>query len=355
MIALKHRKDDIRKGNLESRDPRPRLPDLVGEDQCMRDLRSRIASIGSHDCTVLINGESGTGKELVARHIHAASARADAPFVIADCTALPDTLFESQLFGHVKGAFTGADHSTLGLFRAAKGGTLFIDEIGELELHMQAKLLRCIQERSVLPVGAVERVQADVRIFAATHRDLKAMVARGAFREDLYYRLDVVRVDVPPLRVRRGDILRLAEHFLEEVADQYGVAEKAFSSEATSALESYDWPGNVRELRNVIDSAMVLSAGQELTPVDLPEAMRRAVRERPLEPSGASVSEEMPIRPLHVVERCLIEQALRATNGNKSRAAQLLGIERHRLSRMIHRHGLADYLNSVRWPASIAV
>lgn len=353
MIAL-NRKDGIGSG-IGSPEPGRLLPELVGEDQCVRDLRARIASIGGHDCTVLIQGESGTGKELVARHIHAASPRAGAPFVIADCTALPDALFESQLFGHVKGAFTGADHSTLGLFRAAKGGTLFIDEIGELALHMQAKLLRCIQERSVLPVGAVEPVQADVRIVAATHRDLKEMVEAGAFREDLYYRLDVVRVRVPPLRVRRGDITGLAKHFLAEVAGRYGVTEKAFSPEAMAALEAYDWPGNVRELRNVIDSATVLASGACLTQSDLPEAVRQAARRTAEAAGAAGVREEMPIRPLRVVERCLIEQALRATNGNKSRAARLLGIERHRLSRMIQRHGLADYLHTVRWPTSVAV
>jgi len=349
MIAL-NRKDGI--GDV---DPGHRLPELVGEGQCMKDLRSRITSIGNHNCTALILGESGTGKELVARHIHASSPRSAAPFVIADCTALPDSLFESQLFGHVKGAFTGADHSTLGLFRAAKGGTLFIDEIGELEMHMQAKLLRCIQERSVLPVGAVEPVQADVRIIAATHRDLKEMVEQGRFREDLYYRLDVVRVEVPPLRIRQGDVAHLAKHFLEEVSERYGVSEKDFHPEAMEALEVYGWPGNVRELRNVIDSATVLSTSDHLTLADLPEALRHNTHRKLEDSNGFGVQARVQIRPLHVVERCLIEQALQVTKGNKSRAAQLLGVERHRLTRMIDRHGLTAYLNSIRWPTTLVV
>ncbi len=341
MIAPNNRRSARSGGNGNT------LLELIGDDQCMRDLRSRITSMGAHDCTVLISGESGTGKELVARHIHAASPRAADPFVIADCTALPDGLFESQLFGHVKGAFTGADHSTLGLFRAADGETLFIDEIGELKPHMQAKLLRCIQERSVLPVGAVEPIQADVRIIAATHRDLKEMVAGGQFREDLYYRLDVVRVNVPTLRLRRGDIPQLARHFLREMATRDNVTKKAFSVKAMAALEGYSWPGNVRELRNAIDRVAVLSTSEQLSVADLPEAVRNASED----PGSDDLFLHDKVQPLHVVERCVLEQALRATNGNQCHAARLLQVERHRLSRMISRHGLRTLMNSLRFAA----
>ncbi|MFQ5462238.1 MAG: sigma-54 interaction domain-containing protein [Phycisphaerae bacterium] len=317
---------------------------LVGCAPCMLGLRKQIASIGKHDCTVLVCGESGTGKELVARHIHLAGPRAAGPFVIADCTALPETLVASQLFGHVKGAFTDAKESTLGLVRAAHGGTLLIDEIGELQLHSQAKLLRCIQEHSVVPVGAVEPIHVDVRILAATHRDLKDMVAQGRFREDLYYRLDVVRVEVPPLRERRGDIALLAEHFLEQHAALYGSPVKAFSDDAIAAMKQYAWLGNVRELRNAVERAVTLAEGDLLSLSDLPERMRQPRKDR-----GANrLYDQGDIPPLAVVERRLIDQALRATNGNLTQAAHVLEVERHRLSRMIRRHGLTSLIKALR-------
>ena len=319
-------------------------PGLGGCAPCMLGLRKQIASIGKHDCTVMVCGESGTGKELVARHIHLAGPRAASPFVIADCTALPETLVASQLFGHVRGAFTDAKESTLGLVRAAHGGSLLIDEIGELQLHSQAKLLRCIQEHSVVPVGAVDPVHVDVRIIAATHRDLKDMVAQGRFREDLYYRLDVVRVEVPPLRDRGGDVALLAEHFLEQHSALYGSPVKAFSDEALAAMERYPWLGNVRELRNAVERAVTLAEGDLLSLSDLPERMRRPDNDR----SSNRLYPQGDIPPLHVVERRLIDQALRATHGNLSQAAQLLEVERHRLSRMIRRHGLGSLIKALR-------
>lgn len=321
------------------------LPALVGCDSCTQSLRKQIATIGSHsDCTVLISGESGTGKELVAQHIHASGPRARGPFIVADCTALPDTLIASQLFGHVKGAFTDAKQSTLGLVRAAHGGTLLIDEIGEMHLHTQAKLLRCIQEHSVLPVGAVEPVHVDVRIIAATHRDLRGQVAQGRFREDLYYRLDVVCLDVPPLRSRRGDIALLAEHFLQLQSTLYGVPLKGFSAEAMAAMEAYRWPGNVRELKNAIERAMTLSESDCLSVEDLPERVRSVVKR-----SGSWSRHDFDaIPPLHVVERRSIERALSATHGNQSQAAQLLEVERHRLSRLIRRYKLQTLVKTLR-------
>ncbi|MFQ5412945.1 MAG: sigma-54 interaction domain-containing protein [Phycisphaerae bacterium] len=322
----------------------PELPALVGTAPCMKRLRRQITAVARHGCTVLICGESGTGKEIVARHIHAASRRAAGPLVIADCTALPDTLIASQLFGHVKGAFTDARQSTLGLFRAADGGTLFIDEVAELQLHTQATLLRCIQERSVLPVGAFDPIPVNVRIIAATNRDLKAMVMRGEFRADLYYRLDVVRLVTPPLRDHTRDVAALAIHFLEQQAELAGTTPKAFSAQAIEALSSYPWPGNVRELSNVIERATVLSDDETLTILDLPHRFRGATRRA--QPDDAYLGEE--IAPLRIMERRLIQRALGATGGNQCAAARLLDVERHRFARMIRRHDLQDLVRALR-------
>ena len=237
-------------------------------------LLEEIRAVSGHDCTVLLCGESGSGKEYVARQIHGASRRAAGPFVAVDCTTLRDTLFESQLFGHVRGAFTGADHATLGLFRAADGGTLMLDEVGELPLGMQAKLLRCIQERAVVPVGGTEPIAADVRLIAATHRDLREMVRRGEFREDLYFRIHVVRLDLPPLRARSDEIIPLAEEFLQTRAAAHGAACKSLTHGAQRVLLRYEWPGNVRELQNAMEHALVFSTGCQIAENDLPGFVR---------------------------------------------------------------------------------
>lgn len=332
-------------------------PDFVGRDPCIQRLRHQVATVASHGCTVLICGESGTGKELVARQIHSASPRAQGPFIIADCTALPDALIASQLFGHLRGAFTDAKQATLGLFRAAHGGTLLIDEIGEMQLRTQATLLRCIQEHCVLPVGAVNTVHVDVQIMAATHRDLGEMVKRGRFREDLFYRLDVVRIEVPPLRSHRSDVPLLTKHFLEQQAAMRGTAVKTFSSEAMAALESYSWPGNVRELKNVIERATALSESDYLTYADLPGRMRNGtdtLAARGLGGQSDVVPGQSDIAPLHIVERRHIERALRAAEGNQSRAAQMLKVERHRFARMVRRHGLQSLVGSLRFSGSKA-
>ncbi len=336
--------DRTSQGGLTQSSNGRRVPGLVGCNPSMRHMRQQITTVAKRDSTVLICGESGTGKELVARHVHAASSRSHGPFVVADCTALPEALIASQLFGHMKGAFTDAKQSTLGLCRAADGGTLFIDEIGEMQLHTQATLLRCIQERSVLPVGAVEPIEVDVRIIAATHRNLRAMVARGEFREDLYYRLDVVRLEVPALRDRKSDITLLAEHFLAQQASLYEKPAQAFAADAATVLESYSWPGNVRELKNAVESATALSGSTCLGVGDLPSQIRNAATSRgPTKPPGAT-----GVAPLHVVERRAIEVALEATRGNQSQAAQLLEVERHRFARMIRRHGLSGLVSSLR-------
>ncbi len=326
-------------------------PQLIGSDARLTELRSTIATVCNRHCIVLIHGESGTGKELVARHIHAAGQRAAGPFITVDCTTLRDTLLESQLFGHVKGSFTGAEHSTLGLFRAADGGTLFLDEIGELAPPVQSKLLRCIQESAVVPLGAVDPIHVDVRIIAATHRDLQEMVRQGTFREDLYYRLNVVRLCTPPLRSRVEDIAPLAERFLAQQAELYAEPTKRLSAAAQAALQVYSWPGNVRELGNVIEHVHVFTAGERVQLDDLPGGLREVAKNRCR--NGRIANGASRVVPLAVVERCMIQRALRATNGNQTRAAELLGLERHRLGRLIRRHGLPRTENRPRLQRSI--
>ncbi|HEX5471368.1 MAG TPA: sigma-54 dependent transcriptional regulator, partial [Lacipirellulaceae bacterium] len=240
-------------------------------------LRSQIELIAPRSATVLIEGETGVGKEVTARQIHSLSPRAARPFVPVDCTAFSADLMESQLFGHVKGAFTGAVAATLGFVRCADGGTLFLDEIGELPLAVQAKLLRCIQERTVVPVGGVEPISIDLRIIAATHRDLSAMVREGRFRQDLYFRLNVVRLAIQPLRHRPEEILPLARCFLQDVAVAYNEPVKSLSSAAEQTLFQYDWPGNVRELRNAIERAFLYCVDRTIDLPHLPSEVRDVV------------------------------------------------------------------------------
>ncbi len=307
-------------------------PPMVGQSEAMRSLCSRVHAVAHRRCTVLIEGETGTGKELVARHIHAGSQRSAGPFVPVDCSTLPQTLFESQMFGHVKGAFTGAQQSTLGFIRSANGGTLFLDEIGELPLAAQAKLLRCIQERAVVPVGASRPVGVDIRIIAATHRNLREMSDDGGFREDLYYRVDVVKIKTPPLRDRVEDIELLVRHFVTELAELYGEPGKRIGPGVIEALIRHGWPGNVRELSNAVEHAFIFNPGEELLPGDLPSTVTGS-------PLGARPAARGVI-PLEQAESELIARALRASNGNQSKASQLIGIERHRLRRKIARYGL---------------
>ncbi len=304
----------------------------------LRHLQPVVQAVGRRTCTILIQGETGVGKEVLARHIHATGPRRQGPFVAVDCTGLRDTLFESQLFGHVKGAFTGAGQTTLGFFRAADGGTLFLDEIGELGLQVQAKLLRCIQDRAVVPLGGVEPVPVDVRIIAATHRDLEAMVARGEFRQDLYYRLNVVRIRVPALRDRVDDIPILAQHFLERFAMADGRPARRLSPDAVEALRRYAWPGNVRELANAMEQADIFATGGMVTVADLPEELRSS-------PIASVKDRRSNWVTLEAAERAVILDALRATGGNQSRAAALLDIDRRRLYRKVRRYGLAKLVH----------
>jgi two-component system, NtrC family, response regulator HydG len=284
------------------------------------------------DSTVLIQGESGTGKEVVARYIHNLSTRSDGPFLSINCGALPENLLESELFGHVKGSFTGAVRDKQGLFAAARGGSFFLDEVGEMPPSLQVKLLRVIQEREVIPVGATEAIPVDVRILAATNRDLEEEVRRANFRSDLFYRLNVIAVNLPPLRERRDDLIPLMEQFLENMSQESGGEIKALSSDALDAVTVYEWPGNVRELENALEHAVVLSKGNLIEASALPERITK----RKKEPLVAERSYKNPT--LDVIERAYIMYVLQAEGGNKTRAAEVLGIDPSTLYRKLSRY-----------------
>ena len=324
--------------NLVLRDQiagRARLGNLLGKSRAMQKVFELIGKIHSARTSVLITGESGTGKELVARALHTEGSRAKAAFVPVNCGAIPEELMESELFGHKRGAFTGAIADNVGLFQQADGGTLFLDEIGELSPNLQVKLLRVLQERKVKPVGAADEVEVDVRVIAATNRDLEAEVERGAFRADLYYRLHVIEVHIPPLRHRREDIPLLAEHFLRRFAAEHGRV-LSMAPEAARKLESYDFPGNVRELENIIERAVALSSGPVIGTSDLPDI-------KPTKPV-ADVPTEFPAegidldRLLADFERAWVIRALEHTGGVRKRAATALGISfrslRYRLAKL---------------------
>jgi DNA-binding NtrC family response regulator len=307
---------------------RYRLENVVGRSEAMLQVYKTAARVASTDATVLIQGESGTGKELVARAIHTASPRASGPFVAVDCGAIAEGVLESELFGHTRGAFTGAQAARRGLFEEAHHGTLFLDEIGDVGPNLQARLLRALQEGTIRRVGANDPISVDVRIVAATNRDMDAAVKQGTFRADLYYRLHVVSIRIPPLRERREDIPLLAEHF----AQKHGRAEgSAISPQARELLVAYDWPGNVRELENAVARALALNPSGVVIPEDLPDAVRLAQAEPapvPLPPPGD--------RPtLAELERRYASQVLGETGGNKTRAAEILGIDRKTLYRIL--------------------
>jgi two-component system response regulator HydG len=278
---------------------------------------------------VLVRGETGTGKELIARTIHTNSPNASEPFVAINCTAVPESLLESELFGHVKGSFTGASADRRGRFEQAAAGTVFLDEIGDTSLSFQSKLLRVLQEREFHPVGSEEPRRTKARVIAATHRNLEEMVERAEFREDLYFRLRVIEIDVPPLRERRGDIPLLAEHILSKVSGEVGEAVPAVPDDVTAALLSYDWPGNVREMENALTRAMVMAKGTALS-----------LEHLSLGPRAASFAAGKDEESLDAVERIHVQRILSKAGGNKSRAAKILGVSRPRLDRMISKHGL---------------
>jgi DNA-binding NtrC family response regulator len=304
---------------------------IVGDSPAIRELTSLIQQVSDNDAMVLVTGESGTGKELVARAIHARSPRKDQPFVAVNCAAMPASLLESELFGHVRGAFTDAKRSRPGLILQAAAGTLFLDEIGEMPLEMQAKLLRVLQERTVRPVGGDQEVPFEARLVTATNRDLEHEVEEKRFREDLYYRINVVHIAVPPLRARQGDVLALAQYFLRRIAERTGKHVEGIGPEAAQRLLDYDWPGNVRELENCMERAVALTRTTEI-PVDcLPDKVRNHKSSR-LVIDAADPSE---LITLGEMEKRYVRRVLSACGGNKTQAARVLGIDRRSLYRRL--------------------
>jgi DNA-binding NtrC family response regulator len=312
--------------------PATRLEEIVGRSPVMLEVYKLVARVAATQSTVLVCGESGTGKELVARAIHTNSPRRNGPFVAVNCTALTESLLESELFGHQKGAFTGATSTKRGLFEEAHGGTLFLDEIGDVGGKMQAQLLRVLQEGEIRRVGGGEPVKVDARVVAATNRDLEDEVRAGRFREDLYFRINVVTVKLPPLRDRRSDVKVLAEHFLKKFAVREKREVLGVAPEAMEALQHYDWPGNVRELENAIERALALSKDGVLLASDLPQEIGRQSAPPATPPN---LIDDRPT--LAELERRYIELTLRETGGNKKRAAEILGIDRRTLYRTLDR------------------
>ncbi|MDP3276167.1 MAG: sigma-54 dependent transcriptional regulator [Deltaproteobacteria bacterium] len=308
--------------------------DLLGASPAMAQVYSLIERVADSDASVLITGESGTGKELVARALHNRGKRRAGPFVALNCSAVPESLMESELFGHAKGAFTDARQARTGLLKQADAGTLFLDEIGDMSLSVQPKLLRALQERCVRPVGASAEISFDARVVAATHRDLESVVEDRTFREDLYYRLNVIHIHLPPLRSRGGDVLVLAQHFISIFAARSGKKVQGLAPQAAERLLAYAWPGNVRELQNCIERAVALTRFEELAVEDLPEKIR-SYRSRHVLVAGDDPSE---LVPLDEVERRYILRVLDTVAGNKTAAAKILGIERATLYRKLERY-----------------
>ncbi len=339
VLLIKRAVGDVRKDkeidSLRRRlDQKFGLDQIIGQSKPMKDVFAKIQRAAPVDSTVLILGESGTGKELVAQALHHNSNRKKGPFVAVNCAAVPATLVESELFGHVRGAFTGATDRRVGRFEQADGGTLFIDEIGDFELGLQAKLLRVLETFTVTPVGGHEDRKVEVRVLAATSRDLKKMVADGTFREDLYYRLNVVAITLPPLRQRPDDLPILVEHFLKEISENKHTAPKRISPEVMRRLAQYRWPGNVRELRNALESMMVLADGEMLTENDLPDRILSGAAE-------TSAPQDLPTGlTMEELEKLAIAKALDQSGGNRTHAAERLGISVRTLQRKLRQYEL---------------
>jgi two-component system response regulator HydG len=326
-VENKQLKQEIRRRDRTGTVSRP-----IGKSKKFLDVLKLAEHVAPTDSTVLITGESGTGKEVIARYIHNLSSRSDGPFLSINCGALPENLLESELFGHVKGSFTGAVRDKQGLFAAARGGSFFLDEVGEMPPSLQVKLLRVLQEREAIPVGATEPIPVDVRIIAATNRDLEEEIRRGNFRSDLFYRLNVININLPPLRERRDDLLLLIESFLQNLAGDAGAEPKALASDALDAVMVYEWPGNVRELENALEHANVLTRGNLIDNASLPERITK----RRKEPLVAERSYRNPT--LEVIERAYIMYVLQSEGGNKTRAAEVLGIDPSTLYRKLSRY-----------------
>jgi DNA-binding NtrC family response regulator len=341
LIAIVRRAAEHRRLRVENRSLRQeiRRRDFVGDhpvgsSKVWLDILRLAETVAPTESTVLIQGESGTGKEVLARFVHELSGRSEGPFMSINCGALPESLLESELFGHVKGSFTGAVKDKLGLFAASATGTFFLDEIGETTPATQVKLLRALQHREIIPVGATDAVPVDSRLIAATNRDLDEEIKAGRFRSDLYYRLNVISIHLPPLRQRRDDIPILAEHFLQRIADLRSEAPKRLDVAALEMLQEYNWPGNVRELENALERAVILTPGPQIGVDGLPER----VTQRKAEPL---VSARTPLNPtLEAIERAYITWVLQSEGGNKSRAAEVLGIDPSTLYRKLSRYGV---------------
>ncbi|HEY6560266.1 MAG TPA: sigma-54 dependent transcriptional regulator [Polyangiaceae bacterium] len=336
--AIQHRtlKEEVKRLR-QAVDATRQFDEMIGDSPAMRKVNDLILRVADSDANVLITGESGCGKELVARALHGRSTRNEGPFVAVNCAAVPETLLESELFGHAKGAFTDARQARTGLFVQASGGTLFLDEVGEMPLGMQPKILRALQERKVRPVGGNIEVSFDARLVTATNRDLETEVEERRFREDLYYRINVVRIEVPPLRGRGNDLLLLAQHFIDRAASRSGKSVVGLVSAAAEKLLSYDWPGNVRELENCMERAVALTRYDQVTVEDLPEKVRN------YQSSHVVVASDDPseLLPMQEVERRYIQRVLKSVGGNKTQAAKVLGFDRRTLYRKLERYGLA--------------
>jgi two-component system response regulator HydG len=331
--AVRHKELSQEVRRLRSSLGQPPMAEIVGTSPAMKRVYDLVARVASSETTVLIAGESGTGKELVARAIHERSPRAEGPFVALNCAAVPATLMETELFGHVKGAFTDAGTGRQGLFQLAHGGTVFLDEIADMPLEMQAKLLRVLQSQTFRPVGGDHEVAVDARIVSATNRDLESMVEEGTFREDLYYRINVVQISLPALRSRGNDVLALAQHFIDRYAERLGRPVRGLAEAAARRLLDYEWPGNVRELENCIERAVTLTRFDQVTLDDLPEKIRR------YQTTHLVIDEDDPdqMPSLDELETRYIRRVLKVVGGNKTRAAQILGLDRRTLYRKLDR------------------
>jgi two-component system response regulator HydG len=336
--AVQHRRlrDEVKRLRQAASDTRG-LDQMIGASMAIQKVKDLIDRVAEADAALLITGDSGTGKELVARAVHQRGRGSSGPFVAINCAAIPEALLESELFGHVKGAFTDARAPRQGMFLKANGGTLFLDEIGEMPLGMQPKLLRVLQERTVRPIGGDQEIPYDARVITASNRDLETEVAERRFREDLFYRINVLRIDVPPLRIRGNDVLVLAQHFLKQFSQQTTKKVIGLSPPVAEKLVAYSWPGNVRELQNCIERAVAFTRFDELTVDDLPEKIRN-YRSADAGVPGVDLLE---ILSMDEVERRYITRVLKQLDGNKTMAAELLGVDRRTLYRKLERWGAA--------------
>jgi two-component system response regulator HydG len=345
-VAHRQLREEVKRLRSAVRDAQGRC-DMIGTSPPMLQAYELIERVAETEATILVTGESGTGKELVAKAIHAKSRRASGPFVAVNCAALPEPLLESELFGHVKGAFTDARQAHQGLFLQGTGGTLLLDEIGEMPMGMQAKLLRVLQERTVRPVGGDKEIPFDTRIVAATNRDIDTEIAEHRFREDLFYRINVVRIPVPPLRARGSDVLALAQAFMERFAAVHRTAVKGFAPAAAARLVAYSWPGNVRELQNCVERAVALARFEMIGVDDLPDKLRD------YKPTKVIVESDNPadLLPMEEVERRYVLRVLQAVDGNKTLAADVLGFDRRTLYRKLERYASGEGTQGT--PASV--